>query len=246
MNERAVLSNISKTVFTRQDLLDAASIEMPEFKETDIRNLLEKLIANGDVTRIARNRYICGSEYNSVVDYSSHYSREANQLIKDVKEHFPYIGFQVWELSWFNEFLVHLVSRNMIFVDVEKEGCDFVYSALADDYHGRMLLRPNSKELQYYSQPDGIIIGRLISESPKVKDKPNDTPIEKLIVELFANKTLKQMISQGDYPYVLETMFEKYKIDQIKMLRYARRRNKEEDLIRFIKENTGIKLMEEA
>jgi len=36
-------------------------------------------------------------------------------------------------------------------------------------------------------------------------------------------KRIRDMLSQGDYANVLETAFEKYNADQLKMFRYARR-----------------------
>ena len=128
---------------------------------------------------------------------------------------------------------------------MENDGCEFVYSSLADDYGGRILLRPSVKELQYYIQTDSIIVERLVSESPKGRNDAYEVPIEKLIVEMFANKTLMRMISKGDYPEALETIFEKYNVDQIKMLRYARRRNRKDELVNYIKEYTNIKLLGE-
>ena len=53
------------------------------------------------------------------------------------------------------------------------------------------------------------------------------------------------MISKGDYPEMLESIFDKYNIDQTKMLRYARRRNRKDQLVNYIKEYTNIKLLGE-
>ena len=241
-----LLENIKKDVFDRQDILDSAMNLFEGFKETDIRNLLEHMMENGDIARVSRNRYVRGTGSHQSNTFAPVCSEEAIHLIKNIENKNPYVNFQVWELNWFNEFLVHLVARNMIFLDVENGGCEFIYSSLLDDYQGRMLLHPGSKELQYYLQPDSIIIERLISESPKTKDRIHEAPIEKLIVELFANRVLKSLLSQGDYPYVLETIFEKYTVDQIKMFRYARRRSKQEELYSFIQKNTKIKLLKEV
>jgi predicted MarR family transcription regulator len=62
---------------------------------------------------------------------------------------------------------------------------------------------------------------------------------------MFANKALMSMISKGDYPETLETIFKKYNVDQTKMLRYARRRNRKDELVNYIKEHTNIKLLGE-
>ncbi len=246
MDTSVLLKSIKKDVFGRQDIIDSAITKIDGFKETDIRNLLEKMMKRGEIVRVAHNRYVRKVEANTRYEYIPQYSETARKLIADVEEKNPYVDFQVWELAWFNEFLVHLVARNMVFLDVENRGCEFIYSSISDDYQGRMLLLPEPKEIQYYSQPDEIIIERLISESPKIKERPHETPIEKLIVELFANKILRSMVSQGDYANVLETIFEKYSVDQLKMFRYARRRNKKDEVRSFIEKNTDIKLLKEV
>ena len=243
MDASIILDKINKDSFTRRDVFDAASSACDDFKESDMRNLMEAMLVGGSIVRIAHNRYV--RKESSKQEYKPVYSDEAKKLIKDVKEKYPYLSFQVWEITWFNEFLNHLVAHNRIFLDVENDGCEFVYSSLADDYGGRMLLRPSVKELQYYIQTDSIIVERLVSESPKGRNDAYEVPIEKLIVEMFANKTLMRMISKGDYPEALETIFEKYNVDQIKMLRYARRRNRKDELVNYIKEYTNIKLLGE-
>ena len=243
MNTGLLLNNIEKDVFTRHDLFNAAIKEQDSFKETDMRNLIESLQKNGLITRISHNHYVRNDSYGIKKDYVPVYSDEASEIIADIKEKYPYLSFQVWELSWFNEFLVHLTAHNKIFVDVENDGCEFVYSSLSDKFQVNILLKPSAKELQYYFRGEGVIVERMISESPNTKGMAYETPIEKLIVEMFANKSLMSMISKGDYPYVLENMFEKYNIDQVKMLRYARRRNKEKELVSYINEHTKIDLM---
>ena len=246
MNTELLLNSIEKDIFSRQDMYEAAIKERDGFKETDMRNLIETLQKDGLIIRISHNHYVRNDSSKIKQIYKPIYSDEAREIIADIKEQYPYLSFQVWELAWFNEFLVHLIAHNKIFVDVENDGCEFVYSSLSEKYHGKMLLRPSAKELQYYFQGEGIIVERMISESPNTKGMPYETPIEKLIVEMFANKSLMSMISKGDYPYALENMFEKYSIDQVKMLRYARRRNREKELVSYINEHTKIKLIRKA
>jgi hypothetical protein len=50
------------------------------------------------------------------------------------------------------------------------------------------------------------------------------------------------MLSKGDYVTAIETMFAKYRIDQVSMLRYVRRRNKVEDVFGFLRGKTSIEL----
>ena len=110
-----ILDKINKDSFTRRDVFDAASSACDDFKESDMRNLMEALLVGGSIVRIAHNRYV--RKESSKQEYKPVYSDEAKKLIKDVKEKYPYLSFQVWEITWFNEFLNHLVAHNRIFLD---------------------------------------------------------------------------------------------------------------------------------
>ncbi|HCJ94117.1 MAG TPA: hypothetical protein DHV69_02565, partial [Sphaerochaeta sp.] len=100
-------------------------------------------------------------------------------------------------MSWLNEFFNHQLAHNQIFLEVEKDGCDFVFSSLVEKFPGRVLLRPKAQEIVQCGTDDGIIIDRLVTEAPKSNGEPYHVPLEKLIVDLFANKSL--MLSKGDY-----------------------------------------------
>jgi hypothetical protein len=133
------------------------------------------------------------------------------------------------------------LAHNQIFLEVEKDCCDFVFSALVEKFLGRLLLRPKAQELLLYGIDDVIIIARLVTEALKSNSEPYQVPLEKLIIDLFANKSL--MLSKGDYATAIETMFTKYRLDQVSMLRYARRRNKVKDVFEFLRDQTSIELM---
>ncbi len=67
-----------------------------------------------------------------------------------------------------------------------------------------------------------------------------------MIVDLFANKILKNVISMGDYPEMIESIFTKYEMDQVRLFRYAKRRNKVKEITEFIKTKTKVKLLVEV
>lgn len=116
-----------------------------------------------------------------------------------------------------------------------------MFSALVEKFLGRLLLRPKAQELLLYGIDDVIIIARLVTEALKSNSEPYQVPLEKLIIDLFANKSL--MLSKGDYESAIETMFATYSIDQVSMLRYARRRNKAKDVLGFLRDKTSIERM---
>ena len=228
--------------FTRQEICEIAETVDTEFNETLLRNMLEKLLKNGDIVRVAQNRYIRNDGVKKKQIYENRYSEEAEKIITEMKRKYPLLDFRVWELRWLNEFWNHQIAMNKIFLEVEKMGCDFVYAELGGKYQGRMLLKPNEDELYRYGGNNTIVIERLVSEAPKGVPERYNTPLEKIIVDLFANQKLRSMTHTGEYAAAISDMFEKYGIDQSKMFRYANRRNKKQELFRFLKQKTNIEV----
>lgn len=241
MEKDAIIHTLPKGTCSRQEILYAARTVDSSFKETQLRHLMGTLLDSGLMLRVGRNQYkIVGNDPKKRT-FIGVYSNTALEVIKCMQERFPLISFRVWELSWLNEFFNHLVARNQIFLEVEKEACEFAFSVLSETFPGKILIKPKTQEILQYGTDDGIIIDRLVTEAPKSDGEPYQVPLEKLIVDLFANKNL--MLCKGDYPSAIEMMFSKYRIDQVSMLRYARRRNKAKAVFGFLRDQTAIELL---
>ena len=50
------------------------------------------------------------------------------------------------------------------------------------------------------------------------------------------------MVHTGEYATALLDMFGKYRIDQVKLFRYAKRRHKKEEIFYFLKDEAHIKI----
>jgi hypothetical protein len=91
-----------------------------------------------------------------------------------------------------------------------------------------------------YSGDVTVSVLPLTSEAPI---KTNEAKLEKLLVDLFANKLLDYIISKGDYPGIYESAFSRYSINKHLMFRYAKRRNKADEINQFIRDKTNITLI---
>jgi len=241
INKQAILHQLPDGICTRKSILQAAQTIDSSFKETQLRYLLSVLDSSHLLIRVGRNQYRKAAEIQRKPVYRGGYSESAQVVIRKMESKFPLLEYRVWELSWLNEFFNHLVAHNKIFLEVEQEGCDFVFSHLVEKFHGRVLLRPKLHDIEKYGTDDGIIIDRLVTESPKGGGQRYQVPLEKLIVDLFANKKLS--MSKADYSQALEKMFNKYQIDQVSLFRYARRRSKDKELAIFFRNKTSIPLV---
>lgn len=241
MKKDEILNQLPDGPSTRKDILKAAQKVHPSFKETQLRYLLEVLNSSNMLVHESRNQYRKAENTHKKIAYRGVYSDSAQTVIHKMESEFPHLEYRVWELSWLNEFFNHLAAKNMIFLDVESDGCNFVFSQLFEEFSGRVLLHPKVQDIEKYGTANGIIIDRLVTESPKSKGQRCQVPLEKLIVDLFANKHLS--LSKAEYPQAIQQMFETYQIDQVSLFRYARRRNKETELVSFLKNKTSVELV---
>lgn len=224
-----------KQTFNRSELLSFARQIHPDFSNTSLRNLLEFLLKNGIITRVGRNQYISIISSKRKHTFTYHYSQESIDIINLLESQFPHLECCVWELTWLNEFLNHQVAQNKIFVEVESIGCGYVFDALNKKYCGNILLTPSDKELYLYGKHNTIIVCKLVSESPKGKNKYENT-LEKMLVDLFANKIIKHLIHPGERQSIALEIINKYYIDKSKLSRYAARRNKKEIIEQLLSE----------
>ena len=124
-----------------------------------------------------------------------------------------------------------------IVVEVENMLEDGVFDTLREQYPNVFISPKIEQYHRYKGKEDNIVVLKLISEAPKPKDGHSST-LEKLLVDLFSNKFTGRLIEHSEYPAIFEDVFNKYYLDEAKMFRYARRRNVESKIKRFMKENT--------
>src|SRR5690554_3099027 len=145
MNKHAIIRNLPDGTCTRQQILHAARIVEPSFKETQLRYLMETLRNSRLIVRVGRNQYKKVDKEPVKSIFTGVYSHAAQQVIDYMQEQFPLLSYRVWELSWLNEFFNHQLAHNQIFLEVEKGGGDFVFSMLTEKFPGKVLLKPKAQ-----------------------------------------------------------------------------------------------------
>ena len=229
-----------KQYFTRRDFNSYVKEHKPYIKDSSIGWLLYNLCQKQVIEHVAHNTYRLYTASNVLRDYNPTLSTEALNILNSTKKRFPLIDFIVWETRAFNEFANHLLARNFIFIEVEKPLDINVFESIREKNEFTILYKPNEKEITMYSDDVTISVLPLTSEAPINK---YNVKLEKLLVDLFANKLLDNIISRGDYPGIYEEAFSKYSINHNMMFRYAKRRNKDKEIKRFINEKTNIILI---
>lgn len=228
----------SKPIFTRNELKDYIKTQNPTLKDSSFSWLLYDLCQQHVIQRVAHDTFrIYDDEISSMKEYKPSLSDDAVNILEFVKKQFPLLTFIIWETRAFNEFANHQMARNFIFIEVEKPLGESVFNALHEQNNYTTLYKPSVKEIALYSGDVTVSVLPLTSEAPV---SGYDAKLEKLLVDLFANKLLDRIISRSDYPEIYEEAFLKYNVNYNLLLRYAKRRNQDAEIKSFIKDKTNI------
>lgn len=171
-------------------------------------------------------------------EYRPNYSDQALRLIDILSKAFPHVSFTVFETVLMNEFLNHLVAQNTVFIQAEKESSIFLFRFLQEQGYTNLLYKPSIKDFSLYWTKDSIIVTNLISEAPVLEEKPHSICLEKLLVDMYADKLISSSYSKAEFPEMLHLARSRYQLNTAKLLRYARRRNKEKEITRLLNEES--------
>ena len=214
-------------LFTRKDLADSLIRTHPKLRDSSVSWLVYNLLKRQVIYKISRGLFALKQEQSTLAEYQADLSNETQKIMRLISGHYPLLSFSVWETRALNEFANHQLSRNMVFVEVEKPLDEPVFESLRERFECPVLYKPNSKEIGLYSNDLTISVITLTSEPPI---QGHESTLEKILVDLFANKLLQYIVSRSEYPMIFDTARERYRINLNALLRYARRRGKEEEV----------------
>jgi len=221
--------------FSTEDFFIMLQKEEPGIGRSTVYKLLKELCDQNVITRTGRGRY------NSFgrSEYQYQLSDTAKKISLKIQKEYPLVDFRIWELYQMNEFLNHQMAHNTIIVDVEEVLDETIFNSLFEKYP-HVLFCPSYDEYFKYTGDRTIVVKKLISEAPSGDEKYHMAPLEKILVDLFGKGISGSIIPKSEYPAIFEESFQKYNINTVMMLRYARRRGCEKKIKEFIKDNTKL------
>ena len=219
--------------YSRQDLADLLKSEVPGLSYNSCKWVIGQSVKDGSIVRKGYNSYAL-PDSKALYDFEPLYSDRSLELIKTINDRFPYVSYTVFETVLMNDFLNHLIAQNTVFVQIEKDGSASVFRELREHF-GNVLYKPDLKDLDLYWSKDVIIVTDLVSEAPMRKEESFKITLEKMLVDLVADKLISSTFSKAELPDVFDQAKRQYRLNQTKMLRYARRRSKEEEIKEYLK-----------
>ncbi len=216
---------------SKQKLVGSIKKDFPSWSDNTINMYLSKLKKEGIINAPSRGIY----EMDSHIPFQPSISNSLKRLFNKVKREFPYITFCIWDTVWLNDFMRHQPFKHYVVIEVEKDASESVFTFLTES-NKNIFFNPDEELFDRYihHQDEVLIVKNMVSESPLIeKDKINIPALEKLLVDMLIDTALFSA-QQNEREFIMRSVMQNYTLNQLKMRRYAVRRNREEEIERLI------------
>ncbi|MBC7913840.1 MAG: hypothetical protein H7Y07_06920 [Pyrinomonadaceae bacterium] len=229
-----------KDIFTKDELEVYLRHHFPDAAEKTISWRIHDLKSKGIIKHVSRGMYSLVTKKNFQPEISNSLKRINNKICKE----FPFVQFCLWESKWFNEIMVHQLFKNYLIIETEKDVMESIFNSLTD-FSKKVYLNPDHEIFERYiaNVNDAIIIKPLVSEAPVNIDEQNGihlASLEKLLVDSLIDTDLFAA-QQNELEYIYSTVMDRYNINISKLNRYARRRNQQTELSKYLPQTTANK-----
>ncbi|MDC7217637.1 MAG: hypothetical protein PQJ28_01295 [Spirochaetales bacterium] len=216
---------------SKQKLVTSIKEDFPLWSDNTINMYLSKLKKEGKISTPSKGIY----ELGSISLFSPEVSSSLKKIYNKIKREFPYITFCVWDSAWLNDLMQHQPFRYYMVVEVEKEASEPVFGFLSETITN-VFLNPGEEIFNRYIQnlDEVVIVKKLVSEAPLMETQKIVIPaLEKLLVDMLTDTNLFSA-QQNETDFIMNTAIEKFAINELKMKRYALRRNRESEVKKLI------------
>ena len=206
--------------FSRQELIE----EFSNLSEKSLSQQLYRLLKTNRLERVRQGIYRLPVSLFAV-------SEEIKQFNELLKKQFPYANFCFWSSDVLMPFMHHIPNLNFIYIDVENDVAESAFNFLKINQTKLIFFRPNKEEFnRYIAGTETIIIRQLVSESPLQTVENVLVPtLEKVLVDIAGDVEFDFM--QGaEITYFYRNVMERHTINKRKLLRYASRRGRKEEV----------------
>ena len=242
MKYATVLNNMGGGTFRRKDVLNALLKEYPDYNIRSFNRHFSRFLSNGLIENVGRDLYIAvpGGTAKEAYSYRSP-SKRFSGVLSFLDSEFGSADFLMYETIQLNEFFDHQTAQNIIVVSAEKMLTDAVFEKLRERFRP-VMLSSGPYDIRRYTENDLVVVEKLSSRYPKSRTDKHSYSIEKLMVDIFAERTMRSLFSPGDYPSAVENMFRMYRVNETSMFNYAKMRHKDTKIRNMLRNETGVKL----
>jgi len=169
--------------------------------------------------------------------------KKQKNIFSQIKKKFPLITLCCWHTSVLKEFFQHISAYDFLLVEVEREAIDSVFYFVKEINKDKYTFKEPLHEMMEMFVLDSkgtIMVKSLTSEAPLQNiDHVKVPTIEKILVDLCADSDIFSFLQGSEMINIFENALEKYTVNMDRLLRYAKRRNKKEELNKILNQISG-------
>jgi hypothetical protein len=216
----------------------------PEISESALTWRIHNLVKRKIINQVKRDVYTISDKEA----YIPFVSDKLVRLSKIVAKEFSELDYCLWSTEWLNDFTRHQQGTFFYVLEVEKDFIEEVFNAYSESKQYRVFLDPNEEIMERYVESEiSIVIKPLISRSPKQKIAVKDMSkgniyvptLEKILIDVYSDTVTFYSIQGGEMDTLFENALQRYQINFTKLISYARRRNKENQIKSYLVNNFG-------
>ncbi|EIJ38700.1 hypothetical protein JoomaDRAFT_1690 [Galbibacter orientalis DSM 19592] len=219
---------------TIQDIVDFYEQFNERIKRSTIDWRIYKLTQKGILHRLSRGVYALSE--GEIQEYVPETDKSLKKLFRKINDQFPFVNTCVWSTKWLNEFMLHQPGRFYTILEVDRDVMESVFYAL-NDQGKNVFLDPSTEILNQYvaNAKEPVIITHLTTEAPiQEVNQVSTTTLEKMLVDIYCDPDLYATFQGAELQRIYQTAFDKYHINEPRMLRYATRRTKKSEIQELI------------
>ena len=197
------------------------------------------MVQSGVLNRIGRGRFAFGKNRVYVPEISS----KIKSIHTKLKKEFPYLRMCIWNTSSLNEFMIHQPGRFYILIEVEKEAAQSVFFYLKE-HKFSVFIEPTTDLIDKYfpEEKETLIVKSLVSEAPlQTIGRINSATIEKILVDIFCDDVIFSAQQGSEMRTILKEVFNKYTVNESRMMRYADRRRRKESFREYLNSISNLR-----
>ena len=219
--------------FRRCDLM--RHLVADDVSEASAHVMLNRMVKQGVLQRTGYGQYALPDKGKLPFIYQP--SGEEKEIAQQIGKQFPFADFCVWGPSALLPYMHHIPALHMTFVDIERVAMESAFLNLQSGNPSmRLLLNPTSQECERYITTEELLIVRpLVGEAPVTEVDGTPVPtLEKMLVDAAGDKEMA--FAQGAELYTIyENAFGAHTVNKARLLRYASRRNRKEQILKILK-----------
>lgn len=222
---------------TREELFDFYRSFEPDLKEATFTWRIYSLKEKNLLKSVRKGVY--------TLSVKPQFHPQVEPKLKDIagkiSKQFPAARYCVWSTRWLNEWMIHQPGRFLLLIEVEASATESVFYFLKDGSYKNVFFDPDDTLLEryIYEQTESIIVKTLVTKAPVKKEKKIAIPApEKILVDLFVERKIFAPFQGSELVHIYNNLYKQYALNITKLLAYAKRRTKEQELLDFITKNT--------